>query len=369
MTGNAFLTSGSSASLHRKQREMKCTHLIVLLNSAGLVCPHSWVVKVGLLGGKSRGGSVGDDLTLQRYFCPLPLLDDCQPDAKHGITLTDDALRPCRAGVESSTRASVRAGDSLFVSWMGNGHVNNNGQSDGSCVKFLLAPYESDPDFGSFSTISGGECVDYWYTNSEGYEKTDHLITIPADTPPGKYTMLWYWDFTEFWYSSCSDIDVLPASGTPTAPTTSAPAGSPTSQTNAPQTSPPTLSSADMQSYQENGCNQFGNPDSFCISYLGSSSYCKDWQLDACGRAVCHGGDFLLPCSPSSPTAAPVSSPTGESTPIDAYRAGGCTGASVPADFCTSYFGGGSYCKGWGVDGCARAVCQGDAHSSLDPCP
>ena len=181
MTGNAFLTSGSSASLHRKQREMKCTHLIVLLNSAGLVCPHSWVVKVGLLGGKSRGGSVGDDLTLQRYFCPLPLLDDCQPDAKHGITLTDDALRPCRAGVESSTRASVRAGDSLFVSWMGNGHVNNNGQSDGTCVKFLLAPYESDPDFGSFSIISGGECVEYWYTNSEGYEKTDHLITIPAD--------------------------------------------------------------------------------------------------------------------------------------------------------------------------------------------
>ena len=50
--------------------------LVVLCLPFGFVSPHSWVIKVGLEGGKSRGGSDGDDLTLQRYFCPLDLLSD-----------------------------------------------------------------------------------------------------------------------------------------------------------------------------------------------------------------------------------------------------------------------------------------------------
>jgi len=192
------------------------------------------------------------------------------------------------------------------VSWMGNGHVNN-GQSDGTCANFLLTPHASDPDFTSFVTIPGGECVPYWYTNAQGFEKTDHIITIPGDTPLGKYTLLWYWDFTEFWYSSCSDIEVLPSLGTPTtpAPVASPPVAPPSiaPQTNAPQTSapqsyPPSLDVADMQSYQTYGCGQFANADLFCKSYLGKSSYCKYWNLDECGRAVCHGGDFFYLAQP-----------------------------------------------------------------------
>ena len=266
---------------------------------------------------------------------------------------------------------------------MGNGHVNNNGQSDGTCVKMMLTPYESDPDFGSFEMIPGAECVPYWYTNAEGFEKTDHTVTIPADTAPGKYTLLWYWDFTEFWYSSCSDIDVLPASDAvptsqPVATPTKAPTGTPTKaptsppQTAPPQTYPPTLDAGDMQTYQVTGCTHFADSDAFCQSYLGASSYCKYWNQDECNRSVCQGGDFLLPCptvaTTSSPTASPVASPTSGNAPIDTYRAGGCTDASLSSDFCTSYFGGNSYCKGGGLDACGRAVCHGDAHSNLDPC-
>lgn len=50
--------------------------LVVICLPFRLVSPHSWIIKVGLEGGKSRGGSDGDDLTLQRYFCPLDLLSD-----------------------------------------------------------------------------------------------------------------------------------------------------------------------------------------------------------------------------------------------------------------------------------------------------
>ena len=316
-------------------------------------------------------------------YCNISAVKCSQPDPKHGIVLTEDALRPCRAGVESSPRASVRAGDGLYLSWMGNGHAAN-GQSDGTCVKMMLAPYESDPDFASFVAIPGGECVPYWYTNAQGFVKTEHTITIPADTAPERYTLLWYWDFTEFWYSSCSDIDVLPASdGVPTsqpsATPTKAPTGIPTkeptspSYTSPPQTYPPTTNLEDMQTYQTTGCTHFAEPDKFCQSYLGTSSYCKHWNQDECNRSVCQGGDFLLPCptevTTPSPTSSPVTSPTMSGfAPIDTYRAGGCTDASLSTDFCTAYFGGNSYCKGGGLDACGRAVCQGDAHSNLDPC-
>jgi hypothetical protein len=351
-----------------------------------VVASHSWVVKVGLEGGKSRGGTNGGDLTLQRYFCPLPLLADCQPDPKHDIVLTDDALRPCRANVESSPRAKVHAGgDSLYMSWMGNGHVNN-GQSDGTCVKFMLAPYDSDPDFDSFTTIPGSECRDYWYRNSEGFLKTDANVTIPANIAPGKYTVLWYWNFTEFWFSSCSDIDILPPVGPTTSPmpvsSTIAPVVKTPSPSKAPivATSRPSLDDGDIQNYLLNGCTALPYPTLFCQSYLGPGSYCKYYNTDGCGRAYCQGGDFLLNCpqtnppttisvsTPSPPPSpAPTPAPTiNDDSDTDIYKANGCGDDDLPENFC--YITYGTYCKDYQSDGCGRSVCHGQAHSNLNPC-
>ena len=114
---------------------------------AGLVqyaSAHSWVIRVGE-NGHARGyePKQGDSL-LQRVVCPLGRLDLCQPPEKHGVTLTDDALRPCRGGQLSNPMARVQAGQSLKLAWMGNGHVAN-GQSDGTCVQIRLAPYRDDP--------------------------------------------------------------------------------------------------------------------------------------------------------------------------------------------------------------------------------
>ena len=60
----------------KTHRHLLCFLVGLLAVPPRLVSSHSWVIKVGLEGGKSRGGSDGDDLTLQRYFCPLDLLSD-----------------------------------------------------------------------------------------------------------------------------------------------------------------------------------------------------------------------------------------------------------------------------------------------------
>merc|ERR1711933_351042 len=112
---------------------------------------HSWVVQVG--SGRYAGTPrlvEADDIELQRYFCPKEQLEDCQPNPKHGIRLGTDALRPCREGV-SSSMAKIALKNKLFVSWMGNGHVNN-GQSerDGTCVRLMLANFAENPSFADF---------------------------------------------------------------------------------------------------------------------------------------------------------------------------------------------------------------------------
>mmetsp|Transcript_82818 Transcript_82818/g.146338 ORF Transcript_82818/g.146338 Transcript_82818/m.146338 type:complete len:733 (-) Transcript_82818:257-2455(-) len=254
---------------------------------------HSWVVQVGTGQnmGRSRGGINGTDHALQRYFCPLSSLDDCQPDPKHGISLPEDALRPC-TGVVSEPIAQVAAGSELFVSWMGNGHVNN-GQSNGSCVRLLLADFALDPDFSDFAILPGGDCISYWHWGHDGRPETSTRIEIPADTRLGTHTLLWYWNFTDFWYSSCADIEVILADSSTSQP----------------------LLEQQIQVYLQNGCSSTDSASStssaandFCASYIGPGSYCKSWQSDECGRSACHQGDFLLPCG-SMPVPLPSPSP------------------------------------------------------------
>jgi len=151
---------------------------------------HSWVVQVGsgTDAGRSRGGFTGGDAQSQRYFCPLDNLEDCQPDPKHGIRLSAEALRPCRKGV-SAQFAKIAKDNKLFISWMGNGHVDN-GQSDGTCVRLMLAEFAEDPSFADFKELPGGSCIPYWHFNSDGIPETSAWIDLPADVSEGKHTLL-----------------------------------------------------------------------------------------------------------------------------------------------------------------------------------
>lgn len=223
---------------------------------------------------------------LIRYFCPLPSLDECQPDPKHKIVYEANAMRPCRADHFSDPKATVAPGTDLTIHWAGNGHVGN-GQSDGTCVKVMIAPFEADPAFGDFANIPGAECLDFWITDVDGSQEPEGTITIPDSLAPGEYTLLWYWNFTEFVYSSCIDVSVS-GSG-PVVPT-----ASPTREE---------LDEAVIQDYLSNGCSDLQDPTDFCTRYTTEpDSYCVDNEKDECGRSICNGiGDFLLPCSSCPP--------------------------------------------------------------------
>jgi hypothetical protein len=162
----------------------------------------------------------------------------------------------------------------------------------------MIAPFQADPDFEDFANIPGAECLDFWITNSEGKQRSEGTITIPDTLAPGGYTLLWYWNFTEFVYSSCVDIDVsdsgtlIPTKLNPTAPTAS-----------------PTRNSLDdtvIQDYLQNGCSDLQDSTDFCTRYTTvSASSCLDYEKDECGRSICDGvPDFLFPC-PTCPPGCP----------------------------------------------------------------
>merc|ERR1740130_79960 len=280
--------------------------------------------------------------------------------------------------------ATVIAGEELFVSWMGNGHVNN-GQSDGTCVHLMLADFASDPDFGAFRDLPGGECISYWHWDAQRAPETNTLIRIPANTPEGKHSLLWYWNFTDFWYSSCADIEVLPQGSE--LPTTTANTRYPIS-TSSPDPYPSSLTDMQIGAYLKWGCTNSTVGNDFCLAYIGSGSYCKAWNTDSCGRSMCHQGEFLLTCgaapAPASsspplreettpepepepePTPAPTMPPLGAELAV--YRAQGCAGLSQPDSFCHAQVSASSYCKSWKKDECGRAVCQGGTYEDLNRC-
>ena len=187
-------------------------------------------------------------------------------------------MRPCRADLISSTKAIVQPSTELTIHWAGNGHVGN-GQSDGTCVKVMVAEFDADPDFESFVDVPGAECLDF--SGSDGSNEPQGTITVPGDLVAGSYTLLWFWDFTEFYYSSCIDIEVV--DGT-------LPTPSPTKKE---------LDHETIQDYLHNGCKNIIDADDFCKRYTTvSDSYCQEESSDECGRSICYGvPDFLFPCS------------------------------------------------------------------------
>jgi len=328
-----------------------------LTASALLLClshntnSHSWVVDVGHDGGRSRGGVDGSDHLRQKYFCPSQNLTACQPDPKHGITLNEGHLRPCRPHQQSQPMATVTAGTDLHISWMGNGHVDN-GQSDGTCVRLMIAPSHPDPDFSDFRELPGGGCLPYWHPNSLSVPTTDADIEIPLQTTRGTHVLLWYWDFTDFWFSSCADIVVTDS------PTRS-PLGAPTQSPIFAASSHPSVETESplAEIYVREGCTDARLPEGFCGVYVDPKSYCKSYATDECGRSTCQGADFLLPCSVPSPP---------PSLGVHVYRQQGC--AELNTSFCTNHRAAGSYCKNYQSDSCGRSICQGDGFEFLLPC-
>ena len=316
----------------------------------GVCSAHSWAEIVG--GGSYRGAQGDDDLVKQRYYCPLPLLADCQPPASTNVVLNESNQRPCRSDLPTPVWGSAFVGEQMYVHWAGNGHT---GSSNGTCVSMYLAPYAIDPDFSSFRKLV--DCLPFSY----GADITDGNVTIPSDIKPGDYTLFWLWDFSPFWFSSCTDIHIYkPTTTTQTPSTASIKPGSVSSE------------------YRARGCKPLDS--GFCAREFGPNSYCKTWALDRCGRAQCLNGDIAsLPCgsmlisstrspltsskstmtfskSSFSTTRPPVTSTTSSSI-FEVYRTTGC--GKLPSSTCADLFGAGSYCKNWALDGCRRSVCFG----------
>jgi beta-glucanase (GH16 family) len=276
---------------------------LALLASPVFISGHSWIENLeGPYGkGTSRFGMpTKDDSVLIRYFCPYEDLDACQPDPKHGIDLYDlppangDPRKPCRPNLTNNQKTPTKPGTDLLISWAGNGHVNN-GQSDGTCVKVMLTPFKDDPSYDEFIQIPGAECLNFWTVSNKGTDEPEGTITIPEDLAPGQYTLFWVWNFTEFWYSSCADIEVLPEGDGTRVPTKS-----------------PVFEGPDQEEFQEviedymdNGCGELQDPNVFCEKYsgYGTGSYCENEIKDECGRSSCKGLDrsLLNPCPECPP--------------------------------------------------------------------
>ncbi len=151
--------------------------------------------------------------------------------------------------------------------------------------------------------LPGAECLDYWILaekNGIVTEEPEGLITIPETLEPGSYTLFWVWNFTEFWYSSCADIDVHPANYDTRRPTKSPSLRHPTK---APVHEGP--DSETIQKYLKSGCSELVDPDLFCRQYsgLGHESSCENEVKDDCGRSSCQGLDrsLLIDCPPCGP--------------------------------------------------------------------
>ena len=260
---------------------------------------HSWADSVG--GGSYRGAQGANDLIKQRYYCPLSSLSACQPPASTGVVLTAQSMRPCRTDFPTPQRGSAVAGQPMYVHWAGNGHTGSKGA--GTCVSLYIAPYALDPDFRSFRQITS--CLPF----SHDADITDAYVTVPSDLASGQYTVFWLWDFSPFWFSSCSDITVTGSSGpapvtTTKAPgTTSASASSSTSKTTTtprPASTtvvPVSTSSAKITTLapapSNADCKSYDRPNAVCQSMYGAASYCVSWVMDKCGRSRCVGAPAI----------------------------------------------------------------------------
>jgi len=289
----------------------------LLLVLPATVTGHSWLQFIG--NGVQRGGNIGPDDDLTRYFCPSETLAECTSHLERAPTvhLTEDNLRPCRTSPLSDPKAVAQAGSEVSLKWAGNGHAGN-GQSAGTCVKIFITPFAIDPSYEDFQKNELASCLPF-----DPNGKTEGSFTLPASLPAGEYTVLWTWDFAPFAFSSCADMTVTSDSGSAQPETTAAPAtnimstSAPATEASAPSSETETSQdqntssqestsapSGDAQAdYRANGCANLADNAQFCQGRRGGKSYCKvdpADQRDDCGRSVCEGDNFLAlePCHP-----------------------------------------------------------------------
>lgn len=243
---------------------------------------HSWADSVG--GGSYRGAQGGNDLVKQRYFCPRSSIDQCQPPANTNIVLDASAMRPCRADFSTPTWGQGTAGQPMYVHWAGNGHTGTKG--DGTCVSISIAPYAADPDVGSFRSLAG--CLPF----SHDGDVTDASVTLPGDLASGQYTIFWMWDFGGFWFSSCSDINVVGGAPSPAPPVPTILAPESSTSASAPVASAPSSASAPASTSGGEDCKAWDRPNAECQARFGAASYCVSWQMDKCGHSHCVGVSF-----------------------------------------------------------------------------
>lgn len=276
---------------------------------------HSFVQKLN--DGIQRGGNAGkSDFDLQRYFCPDGLAN-CKNDERNHIYQNEENLKPCRAG-ESPEWGTLEVGGDLDVTWVSRGH--DNSQSDGTCVRILIAPFGVN-DYSKFQSIIS--CAPY--VNSKGDTQT--TAKLPSNIKAGKYTVLWLWDFAGFMFSSCVDVNVGGSAGSSDSTSeTTVETASPVEETTTPKPEEPKttaapeeestkksdeedddetdevklddkghiiykITKADKKLYKKKGCNAISNPDAFCQHYKGGKSHCKH-NKDDCKRSICQGDKY-----------------------------------------------------------------------------
>ena len=283
-----------SVRLNITDLRMRFTAVIVA-SAIATVTGHSWADIVG--GGSYRGAQAGGDLGEQRYFCPLATLAQCQPPAKNNVVLPPDAMRPCRTDFPTPKWGSGTAGQPMYVHWAGNGHTGAD-QSGGTCVRIAIAPYALDPDMSTFRDLA--TCLPFAHDGGI----TDASVVLPADLKSGQYTVFWEWDFAPFWFSSCSDINVVGAGGAtipppvttgPTAtiarPASTAAPITTKATTKAPVTIAP-ATPAPSGPVSSVDCKTYSMPNAQCAALYGPASHCESWVADKCGRSHCTGTTF-----------------------------------------------------------------------------
>ena len=217
-------------------------------------------------------------------------------------------------------------------------HWNRNGlnidETEHTCVKVGIAPFQRDPSFSSFTTLE--ECIPF--NHGPSGISTDAYIMVPTTVPAGAYTVLWEWTQWGNTYTSCADITINSVS------------------VPRPDLNPMPLSNT------KSCVSGTPDPNTYCRARFGFQSYCRSWTSDKCSRSHCYG------------ETAPDDSNCDDTFDLEGrrleeevyaplheqiYALNGCLG--LPDNYCTVTFGDQSYCQPKTVDGCGRSLCEGDA--------